>query len=51
VKVAGWILSGLLLGALAAFAMQLLRPRPRSARRSGYLPPRPAVDNRVVLPR
>jgi hypothetical protein len=44
-----WVLAGLVLGALAAFVAQLVRPRPVSAG-SGYRPPVPSTDHRVVLP-
>jgi hypothetical protein len=44
-----WVLAGLLLGALAAFVTEMLRPRP-VAGTSGYRAPVPATDHRVVLP-
>jgi hypothetical protein len=49
-KLLGWVLTGLLLGALAAFVAQLVRPRPVLGG-SGYRPPVPSNDHRVVLPR
>jgi len=42
--------AGLALGAAAAFAAQLMRPRMRVRGSSGYRPPRPSPDHRVVLP-
>jgi len=45
-----WVVAGLVLGALAAFVAQLLRPR-GPAVGSGYRPPVPSTDHRVVLPR
>ncbi len=45
-----WVVAGLLLGALAAFVAEMLRPRP-VAGRSGYRAPVPSTDHRVVLPR
>jgi hypothetical protein len=45
-----WIVAGLVLGALAAFVAQMLRPRPVTGA-SGYRAPVPASDHRVVLPR
>jgi hypothetical protein len=48
-KLVGWVLAGLVLGALAAFVAQLVRPRPVVGG-SGYRPPVPSTDHRVVLP-
>ena len=45
-----WVLAGLLLGALAAFVAELVRPRRGIAGSSGYRPPVPSTDHRVVLP-
>jgi len=50
VKPLRWVLVGLLLGAGAAFVAQMLRPRPVTGT-SGYRPPVPSRDHRVVLPR
>jgi len=44
-----WVLAGLMLGAIAAFVAQMIRPRP-AVRGSGYRPPVPSTDHRVVLP-
>ncbi len=49
-RLARWVVLALLVGAGVAFLAELLRPRPDSAPQSGYLPPRPAPDHRVVLP-
>jgi len=49
-KVARWVVAGLALGAAAAFAAQLMRPRVRVRGSSGYTPPPPSPDHRVVLP-
>jgi len=45
-----WVLAGLLLGALAAFVAELVRPRRGISGSSGYRPPVPSTDHRVVLP-
>ena len=50
-KLLGWVLAGLLVGALAAFAAELVRPRTGLTGSSGYRPPTPSTDHRVVLPR
>jgi hypothetical protein len=50
VKVVRWVLAGLALGAAAAFAAQLMRPRVEARGSSGYRPPPPSPDHRVVLP-
>jgi hypothetical protein len=44
-----WVVAGLVLGVLAAFVAQLVRPRPATGG-SGYRPPVPSTDHRVVLP-
>jgi len=50
VKVLRWVVAGLLLGAAAAFLVELLLPRRRSsAGSSGYLPPRASSDRHAVL--
>jgi hypothetical protein len=49
-KVARWVLAGLALGAAAAFAAELVRPRVQVRGSSGYRPPPPSHDHRVVLP-
>jgi len=51
VKVVRWVLAGLALGAAAAFAAELIRPRGQARGSSGYRPPPPSPDHRVVLPR
>lgn len=43
-----WVLLGLVLGAVVAFAAELVMPRRRTA--SNYRPPRPATDGHAVLP-
>jgi hypothetical protein len=48
-RIVRWVVAGLLLGALAAFVAQLVRPRP-VLDGSGYRPPVPSTDHRVVLP-
>jgi len=50
VKLVRLVALGLLLGAAAAFVAELMRPRPTVAGSSGYRPPVPSRDNRVVLP-
>lgn len=45
-----WAVVGLLLGAAAAFAAELMRPRSTVAGSSGYRAPAPSQDHRVVLP-
>jgi hypothetical protein len=49
-KVTRWVLAGLALGATAAFAAELVRPRVQVRGSSGYRPPPPSRDHRVVLP-
>jgi hypothetical protein len=49
-KLVRWVAAGLVLGAGAAFAAELMRPRSRVRGSSGYTPPPPSRDNRVVLP-
>ena len=49
-KLVRWVALGLLLGAFAAFVAELMRPRPTVAGSSGYRPPVPSRDHRVVLP-
>ncbi len=44
-----WIVAGVVVGALAAFVTEMLRPRPVTGT-SGYRAPVPATDHRVVLP-
>jgi len=44
-----WVVAGLVLGVLAAFVAQLVRPRPLAVG-SGYRAPVPSRDHRVVLP-
>lgn len=43
-----WALIGLLVGAVVAFAVELVLPRRRAA--SGYRAPEPATDVHAVLP-
>jgi len=48
-----WLVAAAVLavGAVAAaFAAELIRPRPKVVGTSGYQPPVPSTDNRVVLP-
>lgn len=49
-KVTRLVLAGLALGAAAAFAAELMRPRVQTRGSSGYRPPAPSPDHRVVLP-
>lgn len=50
VKVLRWVVAGLLLGAAAAFLVELLLPRRRpSGGSSGYVPPRASTDRHAVL--
>lgn len=49
-RVARWVLAGLVLGALAAFVAELVRPRTGIAGASGYIAPVPSTDHRVTLP-
>jgi hypothetical protein len=49
-KLAGLVVTGLVLGAAAAFATELMRPRERVRGSSGYRPPPPSKDRYVVLP-
>jgi hypothetical protein len=49
-KVLRWVLVGLVLGAGAAFAAELVRPRGRVRGSSGYRPPAPARDHRASVP-
>jgi hypothetical protein len=49
-RVVRWVVAGLVVGALVAFVAELMRPRPGIAGSSGYVPPVPATDHRVVLP-
>ena len=48
-KLVRWVVLGLVLGAAAAFAAELMRPRSVVAGTSGYRPPAPSTDHRVVL--
>jgi hypothetical protein len=50
VRVVRWVVAGLVLGALAAFVAELVRPRRGIVGSSGYRPPVPSTDHRVVLP-
>jgi hypothetical protein len=48
-----WLAAAAILAAgavIAAFAAELIRPRPSVVGTSGYKPPVPTQDNRVVLP-
>lgn len=49
-KIVRWVLAGLALGAGVAFAAELVRPRVQLRGSSGYRPPPPSHDHRVVLP-
>jgi|GEM_PF-2193905 len=49
-KVIRWVVTGLALGAAAAFLAELVRPREQVKGSSGYRPPAPSPDHRVVLP-
>jgi hypothetical protein len=50
VKLVRWVAVGLALGAAAAFAAELMRPKAQVRGSSGYTPPPPSRDHRVVLP-
>ena len=50
-KLLRWVVAGLVLGALAAFVAELVRPRPAITGSSGYRAPVSSTDHRVVLPR
>jgi hypothetical protein len=50
VKLVRWVAVGLVLGAAAAFAAELMRPKSHVRGSSGYTPPPPSHDHRVVLP-
>lgn len=49
-KLVRWVAAGLMLGAAAAFAAELMRPRARVRGSSGYTPPPPSQDHKVALP-
>ena len=46
-KLVRWVVTGLLLGAAAAFAAELVRPRAAVAGSSGYRAPELSGDHRV----
>jgi hypothetical protein len=48
-KLVRWVVAGLVLGAAAAFAAELMRPRDAVRGSSGYSPPAPSPDHRVQL--
>ena len=54
-KLMRWLVLAVVMAAAGAFVAELLRPRTRPAVNgptgSGYLPPQPAADRYVVLPR
>lgn len=50
-RILRWVVAGLLLGALAAFVAEMVRPRRGIVGSSGYHAPVPSTDHRVVLPR
>ncbi len=47
-KLVRWALLALLVGAAAAFAAELMRPRTNVAGSSGYRAPLPSADHRAV---
>ena len=47
-KLVRWVLLALLVGAAAAFAAELMRPRTSVVGTSGYRAPVPSVDHRAV---
>ena len=54
VKLMRWLVLAVVMVAAGAFVAELLRPRRPTvtgAAGSGYLPPQPAADRYVVLPR
>ena len=54
-KLMRWLVLAVVTAAAGAFVAELLRPRTRptltGAAGSGYVPPQPAADRYVVLPR